>query len=507
MNKHSSSSPRLSRRRFLGTSAAAGTALALSRFSSAYAALAPGDVLSRSAVEVAKMIRSRQVSSVELVKRCYARIDEVNPLLNAVVATCRERALAEAQQADEALAAGKSLGPLHGVPFTIKDSFDTAGLVSTGGTLGRKSYVPGKDATVVERVRKAGGILLGKTNTPEFTLGGGARGTYNLVYGQTYNPYKKNYNPSGSSGGAGSIVAAAGSFFDIGSDYGGSIRGPAYANGISGIKPTYGRSPRTGHIVDYGGAFDNFQETGPLARHVEDLALILSIIAGPDGADPMMAPVPLGDPAKVELKSLRVAYYTSNGQKDPSAEIQSLVKKCADQFSSLGCKLSQDQPPKMKELSDIRQKYSSADGGDHMRRMLKKHGTAQASPGLRLDGHELPSADFTRLLEEMDAIKSEQLTWLEQYDLILCPASAEPARPVPVQFVNPPDTPPSGGNYTSQYNTTGWPAGVVRVGSSGDDPGMPLGVQVVGQPWRDDVVLAAMAYLESKNGGWLMPPL
>ena len=506
MNTPSNSGMRLTRRRFLGTGAAAG-ALALSRFTPAYAALAPGDVLSKSVVEIAAMLRGKQISSVELVKRCYARIDEVNPVLNAVVTTCRERALAEAQQADEAIAAGKSLGPLHGVPFTIKDSFDTAGVVSTGGTLGRKSYVPGKDASVVDRVRKAGGILLGKTNTPEFTLGGGARGTYNLVYGQTYNPYKKHYNPSGSSGGAGSIVAAAGSFFDIGSDYGGSIRGPAYANGITGIKPTYGRSPRTGHIVDYGGAFDNFQETGPLARRVDDLYLILSIIAGPDGIDPMMAPVPLGEPAKVDLKKLRVAYYVTNGQKDPSSEIQSLVKKCAGYFSDLGCKVTQDAPPKMKELSDIRQAYSSADGGDHMRRMLKKHGTTQASPGLRLDGHELPSADFTRLLEEMDAIKSEQLTWLEQYDLILCPASAEPARPVPVQFVNPQGTPASGGNYTSQYNTTGWPAGVVRAGTSGDDAGMPLGVQVVGQPWRDDVVLAAMAHIESKSGGWQLPPL
>jgi amidase len=507
-NNNNPAAMRLTRRRFLGTTAVAGTALAFTRFSpNAFAALPPGDVLSKSVVEVAQMIRDKKITSVELVTRCYARIDEVNPKLNAVVATCRERAMVEAKQADEALAAGKSLGPLHGVPFTIKDSFDTNGVVSTGGTLGRKSYVPGKDATVVARVRAAGGILLGKTNTPEFTLGGGARGTYNLVYGQTYNPYKPNYNPSGSSGGAGSIVASAGSFFDIGSDYGGSIRGPAYANGIAGIKPTYGRSPRTGHIVDYGGAFDNFQETGPLARRVGDLYLILSIIAGPDGIDPMMAPVPLGDPAKVDLKKLRVAYYTTNGIKDPSSEIQSLVKKSADYFSSLGCKVTQDQPPKMKELSDIRQKYSSADGGDHMRRMLKKHGTTQASPGLRVDGHELPSADFTRLLEEMDAIKSEQLTWLEQYDLILCPASAEPARPVPVQFVNPPDAPASGGNYTSQYNTTGWPAGVVRVGTSSEDSGMPLGVQVVGQPWRDDVVLAAMAYLESKGGGWQMPPL
>ena len=506
MNTPSNSGMRLTRRRFLGTGAAAG-ALALSRFTPAYAALAPGDVLSKSVVEIAAMLRGKQISSVELVKRCYARIDEVNPVLNAVVTTCRERALAEARQADEAIAAGKPLGPLHGVPFTAKDSFDTAGVVSTGGTLGRRNYVPGKDATVVARVRAAGAILLGKTNTPEFTLGGAARETYNLLFGQTYNPYNNAYLCSGSSGGAGAIVAAGGAFFDLGSDYGGSIRGPAYANGIAGIKPTYGRSPRTGHIVDYGGPFDNFQETGPLARRVEDLHLLLSIIGGPDGVDPMMAPVPLGDPARVELNKLRVAWYTDNGSIQASAEVQALVQRCVADFAALGCKVSADRPPKFKELVDVRTRFSSADGGDHMRRMLKKHGTTQASPGLRLDGHELPSADFTRLLEEMDAIKSEQLAWFEQYDLILCPVTVRAPQKVPVEFVLPPSTGAGYGGMTSEYNTTGWPAGVVRAGTSGDDAGMPLGVQVVGQPWRDDVVLAAMAHIESKSGGWQRPPL
>jgi len=423
------------------------------------------------------------------------------------VAFCRERALAEAAEADAMLAAGKSKGPLHGVPFTIKDSFDTAGVVSTGGTLGRKYFVPGKDATIVARVRAAGGILLGKTNTPEFTLGGGGRGTVNLVYGLTKNPYNTNYQPSGSSGGAGAIVAAYGSAFDLGSDYGGSIRGPAFANGIAGIKPTLGRVPRTGHIVGYGGAFDTFQETGPLARRVEDLALLLPIISGPDNWDATMAPVPLGDPAAVNLKSLRVAYYLTNGVKDPTPEIQAVVKQCVAYFTKLGCKVKQDAPPKMKELSEVRQKFESADDRDHIRRLLKLHGTTQASPGLRVDGETLPSADFTRLCEEMDAIKSEQLTWLENYDLIICPASDR--APIPLDYEPPEgrEAARRGGGYTSNYNTNGWPAGVVRAGTSKTDPGLPLGIQVVGQPWRDDVVLAAMAHIEAQTGGWQPPPI
>ena len=491
----------LTRRRFLATTAAAGAALAFVRYTpSAYAATATDDFINLSATGAARLIREKQISAVEAVTLCYARIDAVNPKLNAVVAFCRERALAEAAEADAQLAAGKSLGPLHGVPFTVKDSFDTAGVVSTGGTLGRKAFVPGQDATVVARARAAGAILLGKTNTPEFTLGGGARGTYNLIYGQTYNPYNTAYSPAGSSGGAGAIVAAGGAFFDIGSDYGGSIRGPANVNGIAGIKPTLGRVPRTGHIVGYGGAFDSFQETGPLTRRVEDLVLLLPILNGPDGWDAAMAPVPLGDPAQVNLKKLRVAYYTSNGVTDPTPEIQALVKQCANYFSTLGCKVTKDMPPKMKELSDVRAKFSAANGREHMRRLLKLHGTTQASPGIRLDGEELPSADFTRLCEEMDALKSEQLAWFERYDLIVCPANAKPPERIPPEFVRVPGT--LGLSYTSQYNTTGWPAGVVRAGTSTDAAGLPLGIQVVAQPWRDDVVLAALAHIESQTGGW-----
>jgi amidase len=493
----------VSRRRFIRASAAVGTALALTRFSdNAYGVIAADDPLAMSATQIAQMIRDKKITSVEVTKRCLARIDEVNPKINAVVALCRERALAEAAEADALLAAGKTKGPLHGVPFTVKDSFDTAGVVSTGGTLGRKDYVPGKDATVVARARAAGAILLGKSNTPEFTLGGGGKGTINLVYGVTKNPYNTNYQPSGSSGGAGAIVAAAGAYFDIGSDYGGSIRGPAFANGIAGIKPTLGRVPRTGHIVGYGGPYDTFQETGPMARRVEDLALLMPILSGPDNWDAAMAPVPLGDPSKVDLKTLRVAFYTTNGERDPTQEIQELVKTCTGYFKKLGCKVTDDKPPKMKELAEARQKFNTGQAGENMRRLLKKHGTMQASPGLRLDGELISSADFTRYCEEMDAIKSEQLAWFEKYDLIVCPASHR--APITLDYEPPEGREASrrGASYTSQYNTTGWPAGVVRAGTSSEEPDLPLGIQVVAQPWRDDIVLAAMAHIEKQTGGW-----
>lgn len=494
-----------SRRQFIarvgGGAAVALLAPALIRSASAQAAGGDSgdDPTVVSTVRLAQMIRDKKITAVDAVKKFYARIDEVNPKINAVVAFCRERAMAEAQAADAALAAGKSLGPLHGVPFTVKDSFDCEGVVSTGGTLGRKDYVPGKDATVVARVRAAGAILLGKTNTPEFTLGGGGKGTVNLVYGLTKNPYNLEYQPSGSSGGPGAIVAAGGSSFDLGSDYGGSIRGPAYANGIAGIKPTLGRSSRYGHIVGYGGAFDTFQETGPLCRRVEDLFLILSIIGGPDGHDAAIAPVPLGDPAKVELKSLRVAYYLTNGIVDPTPEVQAAVKKTADYFSALGCTVTQDVPPQWKEQGEIRAKFEGADGREHVRALLKKWGTTQASPGLNISGEVLPVAEFTKLAEQLDATRMAQLMWVKQYDLIIAPASD--SAPIRLDYERPKDRPMTGANYTSIYNTNGWPAGVVRVGTSEKD-GLPIGVQAIAQPWRDDVVLAALAHIESQSGGW-----
>jgi len=501
--------PSPTRRAFLRTAALGTAALAVaSRFSlTARAASSAStdktdDPLYMSLVKLAQLIREKKLSSVDAVNLYIKRVEAVNPKLNAIVAKCYERALVEAKAADESLARGKLLGPLHGVPFTIKDSFDTMGIVSTGGTLGRKNFVPGSDATIVARVRAAGAILLGKSNTPEFTLGGGGKGTVNLVYGLTKNPYNLNYQPSGSSGGAGAIVASGGSSFDLGSDYGGSIRGPAFANGIAGIKPTYGRVPRTGHIVGYGGPFDTFQETGPLARRVEDIALLLSIIGGPDGHDAAMAPVPLGDPASVDLKKLRVAYYTTNKLVDPTPEIQASVKQTVAYFAELGCKITEDLPPKWKEQTEIRNQFNGSDGREHIRRLMKKHGTTQASPGLNLSGDVLTPADITRLSEELDATRSEQLAWFEQYDLIIAPASN--SAPITLDAERPANWMFS--NYTSVYNTNGWPAGNVRTGTAEKD-GLPIGIQVIAQPWRDDVALAALAHIENKTGGYKMPSI
>lgn len=447
-----------------------------------------------SATKLAQWIREKKISSVEAVKACQSRIAAVNPKLNAVVESCAERALVEAKQADAARAKGQIRGPLHGVPMTIKDSFDTVGVVSTGGTLGRKAYLPARDATVVARLREAGAILLGKTNTPELTL---SFVTQNLIHGQTHNPYNLDYQPSGSSGGAAAIVAAGGAPFDIGSDFAGSIRAPAHACGIAGLKPTAGRVPRTGHIVGFGGPFDSWQQIGPLARRVEDLHLLLTIIAGPDYEDAAIEPVPLEDPAAVNLRQLRVAWYATAGEPDPTPEIQGAVKNAASILKSAGARVSETLPPHLKDVTILRTRMSQADAGATVRRMLDHYGTRQTS--LRPGGQARPANEFAEMVEQLDQYRSTMLAFLENFDLIVCPV--QPFAGLALQEAN-----ASGSrSYTNPYNMTGWPAAVVRAGTA--PPGLPTGVQIVGRPWTEHVVLAAASHIESKTGGWQKPAL
>ena len=217
------------------------------------------DIVYASAKSIAKAIKEKEISSCEVVEFCLKHIKKVNPKINAVVCIDEEKAFSEAKKADDELSKGHIRGPLHGVPMTIKDNLDTAGMVTTGGTKGRESFIPKVDATVVSRLREAGAILVGKTNTPELTL---AYETDNLIYGRTNNPYDFSRTSGGSSGGASAILAAGGIPFDIGSDTGGSIRLPSHFCGTAGIRPTSGRVPRTGHIIPPGGTIDALTQIG-----------------------------------------------------------------------------------------------------------------------------------------------------------------------------------------------------------------------------------------------------
>jgi amidase len=453
-----------------------------------------------SATSLAERIGTREVSSVEVVSDVLSTIDGVNPRINAVVQLAGD-ALERARRADADLAAGIVRGPLHGIPFTIKDSFDTAGITTAVGTIGWRDRVPTRDATVVARLKAAGGILVGKTNTPEFTW---SNETDNDVYGRTSNPYDLERTPGGSSGGAAAIVAAGGSPFDIGSDTGDSIRQPAHVCGIAGIKPTSGRVPRTGHWPSFRGLFQSFTQLGPLARRVEDLELLLPIISGPDGIDPYILPIPLRDPRAADARSLRVALFSDNGIMTPTPETIEAVNAAARSLAAAGAQVEERLPPGLDEAAEAWEDMIRADGYAWLQRLI----TAAGTPGMGsydtrgwfdIDS-PWPGDALTALVERVDDIRSRLLHWMQDVDLIVCPVMPQPA------ILHGGSTDPAfGDTYSDVHNLTGWPAVVVRGGTSPE--GLPIGVQLVAQPWREDIALAGARVVEAASGGWQPPAI
>src|SRR5689334_21436818 len=276
---------------------------------------------------MANMIRQREISSVELITAHLERVQQVNPSINAVTDPLADSALLQAQAADRMLEAGDACGSLHGVPFSIKDSIDLEGRTTTAGTIGRKHAPPAlQDATLVQRLRAAGAIPIAKTNLPDLLF---AFETDNFIFGRSNNPYDVMRTPGGSSGGESALIAACGSPLGLGSDAAGSVRLPAAFCGIASIKPTQGRLPRTGHFPPAGGWIEMLWQIGPMARHVEDLSLLMRLLVEGDGYDFSVADIPFADPRSVDLRSLRAAFYTDNGLVPATAEVSGVVRAAA----------------------------------------------------------------------------------------------------------------------------------------------------------------------------------
>ena len=455
-----------------------------------------------SARRLVTAMKQGDLSASEVVGVHLERIEAVNPALNAVVQLTADAAIAGAAAADAKRARGEPLGVLHGLPITIKDSLDTAGIVTTGGTKGREHHVPTADAPAVARLLDAGAILLGKSNTPELTLSGE---TDNLIYGRTSNPFDLDRSPGGSSGGAAAIVAAGGAALDLGSDTGGSIREPAHYCGIAGIKPTTGRVPRTGHIVPFGlGAVDGLTQVGPMARYVEDLALALPVITGVDWQDPTLVPMPLGSPDDVDLCGLRIATYTDNGVTDVSSDVADTVRRAAAALAEDGLRIQEALPGGFARAARAVGRLRGADGGSIARRLLARAGTEKAGPHMAYvfaDPTNLSAEEYSVIMEEADAARSEMLAFMADYDAIVCPASRTAARPHGASLAD--DY--AAWSHCMVYNLTMWPGAVVRAGE--DAQGLPLGVQIVARPWREDVALAVAARIELLLGGYRKPPL
>ena len=455
-----------------------------------------------SATKLAKALREKEISAREVVEKHLARIEATSASINAVVQLATDRALAEANRADSLIIKGEPIGALHGVPITVKDSLDSAGVISTGGTMGRVGYIPEEDATVVARLRTAGAILLGKTNTPELTMSGE---TVNLIYGRSNNPYDVTHSTGGSSGGSAANVAVGGAALEVGSDTGGSIREPAHYCGIAGLKPNAGRIPRTGHIIPHGmGAVDPLTQLGPMARYVEDLALALPIMCGPDWHDVSMVPMPVRRVDDVDLSQLRIAYYTDDGVTPLHPEIGAAVENTAAALAADGLQIDSARPRALEEAANAVGRLRQADGGGMSRRLLARAGTTTPGPDITdcfFGSSPLEGAAFSQVLEEADTARSHMLGFLRDYDAIVCPTSRQLA----------PEHGSTGDDtflmwsYSMVYNLTGWPAVTVRTGTSSN--ALPIGLQVVAAPWREDVALALAARIEYLMGGFEPPDL
>ncbi|HEY6188840.1 MAG TPA: amidase [Pyrinomonadaceae bacterium] len=462
------------------------------------------EIIYASATSLARAIREREVSAEEVVSATLERIEAVNPMLNAVVQLRAEAALAEARKMDAALARGEIKGPLHGVPVTIKDAFETAGIISTAGTKGRASFMPTADDTAVARLRRNGAIILGKTNVPELSL---AFESDNLIYGRTNNPYDLLRTPGGSSGGEAAIIAAGGSPLGLGTDLAGSIRLPSHFCGIAGLKPTTGRVPRTGHFPPRGGLTTELSQAGPMARRVEDLALMLPLICGTDWRDPTVVPMPLNDPAAVDLKTLRVAFHTDNGIAPPTPETIEIVQSASRALSDAGITVDEKRPEGIEETYELMHGLLGADGGAGVRGLLLMAGTLETHPLLQrvqklLSPHAISTAELNSLLVRLYRFRSRMLSFMEHYDAIISPACAHPATSHGSSFD---ENTGSAYSYTMTYNLTGWPSAVVRSGTSSE--GLPIGLQISARPWREDTALALAARIEQIGGGWQPPTL
>ncbi len=509
-----------------------------------------------SAVALAAAIARGDLSAAEAVEASIARIEAVNPSLNAVVVKRYDEARAEARQADERRARGESLGPLHGVPITVKECFDVVGTPATYGLPSRAQTLATEDDRYIRRLRAAGAIIVGKTNVPQLLLYTEAD---NPLYGRTNNPWNLERTPGGSSGGQAAIIAAGGSPLGLATDIGGSIRVPASFCGVVGMKPTAGRTP---DLISFGvplGQRAIVSQVGPLARTVDDVTLALEIING--GSAPQAEPPrPIGDPATVDISRLRVAYYTDDGILPVAQSVRRATVEAAGLLAARGAQVTEWRPPAVEQASDIFFGVLSADGGAGAKAFLGKNPRdprigqlvalagaprgllAIAEGALRLLGQRSQAAivrnfgyrdtlRYWRLVEAQMAYQRRFAQALDEdpggpFDVIICPATALPA----IRHGDSRDL-VTGGAYATLYNVLGYPTGIVPVSTvrpgeeqprkAGRDAalraarraeegsaGLPLAAQVVARPWREHIALAAMRAIEegvAASGGLPRP--
>ena len=454
------------------------------------------DIVELDARRIAGLIAKRELSPVEVMQAHLERITAVNPRVNAIV-TMADGALDAAKKAEAAVKSGARLGPLHGVPFTVKDSIDTAGVPTQRGSPIFRGRVPDTDATVVARLKAAGAILIAKTNPPEFAY---SIETDNFLTGQTNNPWNLDYTPGGSSGGESAAIAAAMSPLGVGSDLSISLRGPAAHTGIVGFKATHGRMPMTGH---WPRVPRRLWHIGPMARSVRDVALAYSLMAGPDGADGFSISaldLDTGVGAK-STRQIRVGWLASPGFFGPTdPEVVATVKAAAHALSDAGCQVEEVRLPVLEQTdaSTVLWKLQQMESRPEFAKVTAGHeAEIFRHARLILDTPDTPIADFVAAEQAVERLRDSFIDYFQRYDALLGPVTPFPATRhglkdlvVDGKTVSPFHVQ----SATAPFSLTGMPALSMRFGTSRD--GLPIGVQIVASWLAESTVLEVASRLE-----------
>jgi amidase len=454
-----------------------------------------------SAGEWLSRLRAGEVSAVELATHQLGLLHAADARLNAVAAVDDEQVLRDAAAADRRRAGGDD-GPLLGLPISIKDSLAVAGLPCLTGSAAREGNVPDTDATVVERVKRAGAVVLAKTTVPEYMW---SYETESVPHGRTLNAFDPARTSGGSSGGEAALLGSGGSVLGIGTDGGGSIRVPSHYNGTAGLRPSARLVPETG-------CWPSSRETGmldmacvgPMARTVDDLAMTLAVIAGGDGVDPFVGPAQLGDHRSVAVAGLSVGFYADDGAWPATAGTRAAVERAAAILGEAGANVHEIAPPAVAEAEELFFKMMAADGGARARADLAgangRHVPQMTWLLENLAQHALSAGEYFEVLERWSAFRSRMQLFIGRHDVVISPVAPGPA---PLHGCRPGDDRPVE-TYVPWANAmahsvAGVPVAVVPVGS---ERGLPLGVHIAAGPFRDHVALAAAAAVERATGGY-----
>jgi Asp-tRNA(Asn)/Glu-tRNA(Gln) amidotransferase A subunit family amidase len=468
-----------------------------------------------SLVALAQRIRTRSISPREVVDRHLTRVAQLQPRVRAFVHIDETGAREQAQIAEAAVMRGEPLGPLHGVPLTVKSCIDVVGWPSAAGSLLRKDYQPGGDAALVQRLRKAGAILLGNTNTPEFLM---AYETDNLLAGKTNNPWNPIYSAGGSSGGEAAAIASGCSAGGVGSDGGGSIRVPAHFCGVCGLKPTPGRIPSNGHYPPGNSSFGWLGVVGPMARTVGDLKVLFEVLRGPDAGDSLTIPLHISDDTPLRLKKVRIGILEGNGLGTVTPETQIAVRKAAQLLAYQGFALEPFRLNNLERVLELwwfffgtviselfqeeirgREALLSPMFRDYLQ---AAHCTWPARRATPLT--PMTMTRFVEMCEARDRERAHILHAMSDMPILLSPVCAAPA----FRHGEGNWSPKTGYRDTMRHsqwlNLAGFPGVTVPMGKSLE--GLPIGVQLIGRPFEDELVLNVAEQLETARGAWQHPP-